>query len=84
MTGFEPAAPASQKQCSTKLSYTSLTVVPIASIPELPRGMQQLSGLNENNYTISYALCQMVPSVPIHICGLPTFLGRERTLVPYT
>ena len=61
-----------------------VVVVPIASIPELPRGMQQLSGLNENNYTISYALCQMVPSVPIHICGLPTFLGRERTLVPYT
>tara|TARA_B100000282_G_C31670481_1_gene461937 strand:- start:24 stop:257 length:234 start_codon:yes stop_codon:yes gene_type:complete len=25
VTGFEPATPASQKQCSTKLSYTSMS-----------------------------------------------------------
>ena len=40
-------------------------VVPIASIPELPRGMQQLSGPNKDNYTTSYDACQMVPNVPI-------------------
>ena len=26
----------------------------------------------------------MVPSVPNHICGLPTFLGQEQTLAPNT
>ena len=61
-----------------------VVVVPIASIPELPRGMQQLSGLNRNNYTSSYDACQMVPSAAIRICELPTSLGLEQTLVPYT
>ena len=42
-----------------------VVVVPIASIPELPREMQQLSGLNKSNYTSSYDACQMVPNVPI-------------------
>ena len=56
----------------------SVVVVPIASIPELPRGMQQLSGPNRNNYTTSCAPCQMVPSAPIHNDALPTFPEWEQ------
>ena len=48
-------------------------VVPIASIPELPREMQQLSDPNRSNYTTSYNACQMVPSVPIHTYELNAF-----------
>ena len=55
-----------------------VVVVPIASIPELPRGMQQLSGPNKDNYTSSYDACQMVPSVPIHNDALPTFQEWEQ------
>ena len=54
-------------------------IVPIASIPELPRGMQQLSGFNRSNYTSSYDVCQMVPNVPIHNDVLPTFPEWEQT-----
>ena len=78
MTRFERASSKSQTLPSTADLHPEV-VVPIASIPELPRGMQQLSGPNRNNYTTSCAPCQMVPSVPIHICELPTYLEWEQT-----
>ena len=74
MTGFEPATSRSQSECSTKLSYIPLRQVPIAASPEpTKRGLPQLIS-QQVKYSTTYASCQMVPSVPIHICGPDAFL----------
>ena len=48
-------------------------VVPIAASPELPRELPQLIS-QHSNYTTSYALCQTVPSAPIHTYEQDAFL----------
>ena len=57
MTGFEPAAPASQKQCSTKLSYIplfteviiTLLVPPVKWFPVLPSIMMHCPHTQNGN-----------------------------------
>ena len=47
VTGFEPATPASRRQCSTKLSYTPMDASVIASHREagqLTEGLTEVAG----------------------------------------
>ena len=51
-----------------------VAVVPVAANPELPKGVTAVVSQPPTQYIITYASCQMVPSVPIHTYESNAFL----------
>ena len=75
VTGFEPTTSASQKQRSTKLSYTPLSRFLSPPVLNLPKGTAAVEWFPSQlrYYNTICVPCQTEPSVASCICGLTRY-----------